>query len=121
MLVNPYNQNEGGTLSAAEVHYTLVNNTGSSTFGSGTANVSPGAFGQEPVGTYVTLGTTSNCCAEGNLSGVLSYAISWTTSTGGVHATQNYPDYDFENYCTWAGNLSVGGSPALPTFMLYLS
>jgi hypothetical protein len=119
-LYNPFNDTDPSTLSAAIVNYTLVNNTGSSTFGSGTANVSPGADGQIPTGTKITLGTTSNCC-EAPFTGVLYYAISWTTSTGAFHATQNYPDYDFENYCEWAANLPVEGSPALPTFTLTLS
>ena len=120
-MKNPFNDTDPSTLPAAIVNYTLVNNTGSSTFGSGTQNVSPGPDGQFPAGNSVTLGTTSNCCDIGNINGVLYYSIGWTSSNGAIRPTLEYPDYDYENYCDWAAGLPIEGIPALPTFTLTLS
>jgi hypothetical protein len=121
VLFNPLNDTDPSTLPDAIVNYTLVNNTGSTTFGSGTANVPPGADGQIPTGTKITLGTTSNCCDIANVNGVLSYNIGYTSSNGAIRPTQQYPDYESTTYCAWAAGLPVEGSPALPTFTLTLS
>ena len=86
-------------------------------------NVSPGANGQDPMGTEYILGTTSNCCDIDNLSGVLSYNIGWTSSNGDVRPAYQIPDYNVINYCEWAASLPLSGIPgnSLPTFILQLS
>jgi hypothetical protein len=121
VLKNPFNDTDPASLPAAIANYTLNNNTGSSTFGSGTVNVPPGANGQIPAGTEIVLGTTSNCCDIGNVGGILSYDIGWTSSNGAIRPSQQRPDYNYENYCDWAAGLPIEGSPALPTFTLSLS
>jgi hypothetical protein len=102
------------------VTYTLTNNTGTSTFGSGTINVPAGAVDQSPIGTYVTLGTTSDCCADPYI-GTLYYTFSWTNSQGISRPNRDEPNYSSTDYCAWASLLPVEGSPSLPTFTLTLS
>jgi hypothetical protein len=121
VLFNPYNDTDPSSLTDASVSYVLSNNSGASTFGSGTVNVAPGAFDQVPAGTYYTLGTTSDCCSV-PYTGTLYYTISWTNSFGVVRSSQNIPDYPpggSDNYCDWASSLPV--VDGLPTFTLSLS
>ena len=122
VIFNPYNDTDPSTLGDAVVNYTLQNNSGSSTFGSslpGGTNVAPGADGQFPHGTKVTLGTTSDCCTA-PYTGILYYTFSWTNSLGVSRTARDYPDNDNEeNYCSWAASLPI--ESGLPTFTLTLS